>query len=444
MHSFAYFAATLAAVAVFVLVLMLAESAVYALTGHPVSAWSMLIAAVAAAFGYAPLVQAMQKGLDRLFFREQLDMAAAIKQLGAGDLAQLPAQDIESALLERICKVSHRSFAALDERSLVDGTWHMFPADAPAIPEDWDGDISPYELYLKLPRGGGDAYLWLGPRTDHWPLDAEGRAGLESVARFAAMSLEHARLTHQQSEAARLDSLSRVTKQLHSHDLKNRLHDLSFLAHHLGSGKLDEEDVKRMVSAISKVTGRMQTLMQRMTDPRAPVNPSIAPLDMVALLHASIRDRLWPEGVQVERQIPPLPPVAGDADLLRGVLENLYDNAVQAMQGQGELKVMAQLSEHGGKPCAEICVQDDGSGIPEDFQRMRLFRLFGTSKANGLGVGLYLSRRIVLAHGGTITAESAGAGKGSTFKLVLPLWQDEAESEKKSESEHPLNKEATA
>ncbi|HKI61737.1 MAG TPA: ATP-binding protein [Mariprofundaceae bacterium] len=434
-HSFAYFAATLAAVGVFVLVLMLAESAVYWLTGRPVSVWSMVIAAVAAAFGYAPLVQAMQRGLDRLFFRQQLDTLAAIRQLGAGDLADLPVQDIESALLERICKVSHRSFAALDERSLTDGTWHAFPPDAPAIPEVREGNIKPYELCLKLPRGMGDAFLWLGPRNDYWPLDAEERSGLESVARFAAMSLEHARLTHQQSEAARLDSLSRVTKQLHSHDLKNRLHDLAFLAHHLDSGKLDNEDVGRMISAIRKVTGRMQTLMQRMTDPRAPVNPAIAPLDLVALLHTSIRDRLWPEGVHVERQIPPLPPVAGDVDLLRGVLENLYDNAVQAMQSKGNLTVSARQTEHDGKLFAEVQVRDTGSGIPEHFLRQRLFRLFGTSKSNGLGIGLYLSRRIVLAHGGTITGESEGPGKGSTFRVLLPLWQDSAS---------PQEKEATA
>jgi hypothetical protein len=237
-HSFAYFAATLVAIAVFVLVLMLAEFAVYAMTDHPVSAWAMAIAAIAAAFGYAPLVQAMQRRLDRLFFRDQLDTLSAIRHLGAGDLSELPVQDIESALLERICKVSRRRYAALDERLLVDGRWFAFPASAPAI-EFTAGKTrshEAYELCLKLPRGSDEVYLWLGPRINGWPLDAEERASLESLAKFSAMSLEHARLTHQQAEAARLDSLSRVTQQLHSHDLKNRLHDLSFVAHHLNSG----------------------------------------------------------------------------------------------------------------------------------------------------------------------------------------------------------------
>jgi len=438
-HSFAYFAATLAAIAMFVLVLMLAESAVYAVTGIPVSVWAMVIAAITAAFGYAPLVQAMQRGLDRIFFRHQLDMLTAIRQLGAGDLAQLPIEDVETALLERICNVSYRSYAALDERELPDGGWFSYPPGALFIEAGYAGDThEDYALHLNLPAASGEARLWLGPRRDGRPVDAEERTSLESLARFAAMSLEHARLTHKQAEAARLDSLSRVTRQLHSHDLKNRLHDLSFLAHHLGSGKLDEEDVQRMLTAIRKVTGRMQTLMQRMSDPNAPVDPQLAPLDLVNLLQTSIRDRLWPESLQIDQAYEALPAVAGDADLLRGVFENLYDNAVQAMQGQGRVRIEARLvdaclteiagekvqqdSDHSER-MAEVRVSDQGCGMTGDFIRQRLFHLFATSKSNGLGVGLYLSRRIVEAHGGTITAESAGARKGSTFIVRLPLWQ---------------------
>jgi len=423
-HSFAYLAATLVAITVFVLVLMLAESAVYAVSGQPVSVWAMVIAAVSAAFGYAPLVQAMLRGLDRIFFRHQLDTLAAIRQLGAGDLAQLPIEDVESALLERICNVSHRRFAALDERQL-DGGWFSYPADAPFVEPSYLSDKhSDYDLCLKLPSAKGETWLWLGARQDGRAMDAEERDSLESLAKFSAMSLEHARLTHLQSEAARLDSLSRVTRQLHSHDLKNRLHDLSFLAHHLDSGKLDEDDLQRMIGAIRKVTGRMQTLMQRLSDPNAPVDPNITPLDLVDLLQRSVRERLWPEALQVTQQHGRLPAVAGDIDLLQGVFENLYDNAVDAVQGQGVIAIESCVLD----AWAEVRVRDQGYGMDDDFMRQRLFRLFATSKSNGLGVGLYLSRRIVEAHGGTIAAESAGVGKGSTFIVRLPLWQDEQPS----------------
>ncbi|MDQ6969001.1 MAG: ATP-binding protein [Mariprofundus sp.] len=445
MHSFAYLSATLVAIAVFALVLMLAESAVYALSGQPVSVWAMVIAAISAAFGYAPLVQTMLRALDRIFFRHQLDTLAAIRQLGAGDLAQLPIEDVETALLERICNVSHRRFAALDERQLSGGGWFSFPAHAPFIDAQHQADQQPadkdyidklyidkhkdYALCLKLPAAHGETWLWLGPRQDGRAMDAEERASLESLAKFSAMSLEHARLTHLQSEAARLDSLSRVTRQLHSHDLKNRLHDLSFLAHHLGSGKLDEDDVQRMISAIRKVTGRMQTLMQRVSDPNAPVEPNIAPLDLVDLLQRSVRDRLWPEAMQVKQQHARLPAVAADADMLQGVFENLYDNAVQAMQGQGEIHIETRVLNEGlAGARAEVRISDQGCGMSQEFIEQRLFRLFATSKSNGLGVGLYLSRRIVQAHGGTIAAESQGARKGSTFIVSLPLWQNERDS----------------
>lgn len=431
LHSFAYFVATVAVMAVFVLVLMVAESLLYWLTGHPVSVWAMVLAAISAAFGFAPLVQILQRWLDKLFFRQHMDSLAAIRHLGAGDLAQLPVQDVEPALLERICKVSLRRYVALDERSLPEGRLHVFPADAPSPDGNMSGDG--YEVRLPLPRGSGEAFLSFGPRRDGWPTDPEELRSLQSLARFAAMSLEHARLTHQQAEAARLDSLSRVTKQLHSHDLKNRLHDLAFLAHHLESGELEKEDLQRLVGAIRKVTGRMQMLMQRLSDPRAPLHPALAPLDMVSLLGVSIRDRLWPEGVEVERKIPPLPPASGDRELLRGVFDNLYDNAVQAMQGKGELAVSAALVHDDGD-WIEVRVSDTGQGIDPEFLQQRLFRLFGTSKPNGLGVGLYLSRRVILAHGGTIAAESEGVGKGCTFIVRLPVWQDGSTTQMEGES----------
>lgn len=423
-HSIAYFGAMMVAIASFGFVLMLAESVVYYISGQPVSLWAMVIAAVTTVFGYGPLVQAMQRALDRVFFPHQLDTLAAIRQLGAGDLAQLPIQDVEIALLERICKVCYRSRAALDERGLPGGRWYSYPADAPEIDaEHAQEEHEGYDVCLKLPAASGEAYLWLGPRMDGWPMDAEERESLESLARFSSMSLEHARLTHQQEVEARLDSLSRVTRQLHSHDLKNRLHDLSFLAHHLGSGKLDKEDIQRMLAAIVKVTGRMQTLMQRMNDPNAPLELKLSPVDLPYLLQTSIRERLWPESIRLEAHYESVPAMAGDADQLQGVFENLYDNAVQAMNRVGALCVDVTMVEVEGTPMVETRIRDEGCGMSEEFLQKRLFRLFATSKANGLGVGLYLSRRIVEAHGGTIAAESEGVDKGSSFIVRLPLWQ---------------------
>jgi signal transduction histidine kinase len=279
-----------------------------------------------------------------------------------------------------------------------------------------------YDLVLSIERKEGTTWLHLSPRLDGWATDSDERQSLERLARFAAMSLEHARLSHKQSQQVRLDSITRITSQLHSHDLKNRLHDLSFLAHHLESGKLDESDMKMMVSSIRKVVGRMEALMQRMADPNAPIHPKLKLCDVSALLKKRIAERLWPELIHVDMDLPSLPTVMGDAVLLQGVFENLFDNAVQAMNKQGTLHVSA-CEEDG---FVRVAVRDHGSGMSQSFIEHRLFRLFSTSKAEGLGIGLYLSKRIVEAHGGKILASSDGEGKGSTFLVYLPLCQDKA------------------
>ena len=429
LHAAAFLLGALLAVAVFFLALLVVEATFYSVTGHPVSMAALVISALFAALVFMPLVRVMQHGLDKLFFRQHVDALQAIRQLGAGDLAELPHEDIEHALLERICMVSHRDTAALIEREGEQQRMVVFPSQC-RVDFDVSGDPplrlpegAPFELAIELPRRKGRAWLYLGMHHDGLPTEEDELEALRGLARFAAMSLEHARLTRKQTEHARLDSLSRVAGQLHSHDLKNRLNDLAFLAHHLGSGKLDADETRRLLDAVRKVVGRMQTVMQRLADPQAPIQPKLAPLDMRRMLSAAIEARLWPEGVIVEANLPELPAVAGDEGLLAGVFENLFDNAVQAMQRKGKLEISA--ASDGAQ--VEISVCDDGCGMSQDFIRERLFRLFSTSKENGLGIGLYLSRRIVRAHQGEIRAESAGEGKGCTFRIRLPLWQSAAE-----------------
>ena len=432
LHSAAWFLAVFAVLATFFVALVLAESSFYALTGRPLSTWALIAAALAAALLFSPVVRALQRGMDRLFFRRHLDALKAIRDLGAEDLADLPVEDVERALLARICKVCHRVSAALDERQAGAPAGSeaerlvVWPEDAARPPEierppSRLEDVSGYELCLPLPRRHGRAWLWLGPHEDGQPTEDDEIEALQGVARFAAMSLEHARLSRQLADRARLDSLSRVAGQLHSHDLKNRLNDLQFLAHNMQARKLDAGDAERLVAAIRKVTGRMQMLMQRLADPRAPIHPDLRPLDVAELLRRAIEARLWPEGVEVDCELPELPLVAADEDLLTGVFETLFDNAVQAMQGQGTLSVRAGAAADG----VEIRVADTGCGMSRDFIEHRLFRLFSTSKEHGLGIGLYLSRRIISAHGGRIWAESPGEGKGCTFHVWLPLWQPE-------------------
>ena len=424
LHSAAYFLASLAALSLFVVVLMLAEALIYGLTGRAASMWAMALAGLAAAVFFSPIVQRLQHWVDQLLFHRQLDTLETIQQLGAGDLAELPQEHVEHALLERIATICHRSTVVLDERDEKGhGAVFCYPTSA-VLPPVTGMSCPDYELVLPISRRDKMVWLHLSPRLDGWATDHDEYQSLKRLARFAAMSLEHARLSHQQSQLARLDSISRVTGQLHSHDMKNRLHDLAFLAHHLQAGKLEEDELATLVGSIRKVVGRMQTVMQRMADPNAPIHPKLKICDVTALLRQHIDERLWPESVHVNVDFPTLPLVLADMQLLQGVFDNLFDNAVQAMNKQGELDISARLNDD----YLQIDVRDYGYGMSASFIEHRLFRMFATSKDDGLGIGLYLSQRIIEAHGGIISAHSDGEGKGCTFHVTLPLCKDMPET----------------
>ena len=423
LHSLAYLLSSVIALWLFLVVLMFAESGLYMVTGISVSMWAIVIAALAAAWFFLPVVKFSQNLIDQRLFRQQLDILQAIQELGASDLASLPQEHVEMALLERIAHICHRQQVSLDERrDDGSGCLFLYPKDA-AVPP-LHGQLCPdYELVLPIQWQQGVAWLYLGLRDDGLPSDQDERQSLKDLAGFAAMSLEHARLSHQQSQQVRLDSISRVTGQLHSHDIKNRLHDLTFLAHHLESGKLAEDDLKVLVGSIRKVVGRMQSIMLRMTDPNAPLHPNIQPCPLTILLQQHIDERLWPESIHVHTDFSELPPIAGDMGLLLAVFENLFDNAVEAMNKQGNIRVDATLVGR----FVGVHIHDQGHGMSADFIRNRLFRLFSTSKEDGLGIGLYLSQRIIEAHGGSLSASSAGVGQGSVFEVMLPLYDGAAE-----------------
>ena len=110
-----------------------------------------------------------------------------------------------------------------------------------------------------------------------------------------------------------------------------------------------------------------------------------------------------------------LPPIKADREYLRQTLLNLILNGLQAMPESGTLTLEAKTS----KSNFLIAVTDTGTGITAENQR-RIFEPYFTTKAKGTGLGLAISRRIIEAHGGTITAANE-SGAGCRFQITLPL-----------------------
>jgi signal transduction histidine kinase len=129
-----------------------------------------------------------------------------------------------------------------------------------------------------------------------------------------------------------------------------------------------------------------------------------------------LRHRLK-HGIEVRRDYADdLPEIEAYGSELNQVWTNLVDNAVDAMDGRGELTIRA-ASDSGGGVVVSIC--DSGPGIPPDV-RERLFEPFFTTKppGKGTGLGLHISHNVVARHGGRIEVESSTSG--TCFVVSLP------------------------
>src|SRR5208337_1778965 len=120
---------------------------------------------------------------------------------------------------------------------------------------------------------------------------------------------------------------------------------------------------------------------------------------------------------------PELPAMTADRVQLQQVLMNLMLNGIEAMQDAGgDLTVASKRTEDGQ---LLISGSDSGSGVPADVSE-RIFEAFFTTKPQGTGMGLSVSRRIVESHGGRLWASPNG-GRGAVFQFTLPV---EVESER--------------
>ena len=114
-----------------------------------------------------------------------------------------------------------------------------------------------------------------------------------------------------------------------------------------------------------------------------------------------------------------LPKIVGDRVQLQQVVLNLLSNAIDAAAAGGQAaRDVAVLAGRCGDGVS-VEVRDSGAGMDRE-TLARIFQPFFTTKSKGMGLGLSISRTIVEAHGGTLSAQSA-PGKGSTFRIELPL-----------------------
>jgi PAS domain S-box-containing protein len=112
-----------------------------------------------------------------------------------------------------------------------------------------------------------------------------------------------------------------------------------------------------------------------------------------------------------------LPETWADPDKLQQVVGNLLENAIR--HGEGTVTVAVRPVEVDGEPGAEISVADEGVGIPDETAARVFTRFWRDSKRGGTGLGLYIVKGLVEAHGGSVGVDRAPGG-GALFRVLLP------------------------
>jgi signal transduction histidine kinase len=200
------------------------------------------------------------------------------------------------------------------------------------------------------------------------------------------------------------------------HELRNPLAVISNAVYFLKIVLPDaESQVLEYLSMIERETAGAEKIITDLLD-----FARIKPLQREAvsipnLLMRTLERFPPPESIRVSFDFPPdLPEVQADVQQIEQVFGNLIQNAYQALERDGELKLSA---EQVGS-LIRVTVQDNGVGIlPENLPR--LFEPLFSTKPNGIGLGLLISKNLVAAHGGEITVTSS-PGVGSAFSVFLP------------------------
>ena len=261
---------------------------------------------------------------------------------------------------------------------------------------------------------------------------AQFEPAIGSVASYASAPRRGVVIVlHEITELRRLEQMRKDFVANVSHELRTPLTAIQGFAETLLTGALeDKTNNRRFVEIIGNHAARLARLsndLLKLSQIEAgKLNADFQPVDLKLLVDSGVEAARGAAAnknltITPSKLASNLPRVRGDANLLRDILRNLLDNAIQYTPSGGRVEVSAAL--HDG--FAVVTVSDTGIGIPQSDQP-RIFERFyrvdaaRSREVGGTGLGLSIAKHVVEAHGGKIWVESI-VGSGSSFHFSVPL-----------------------
>jgi signal transduction histidine kinase len=208
-----------------------------------------------------------------------------------------------------------------------------------------------------------------------------------------------------------LGGFERMARMLR-HDLKSPLQSINNAAQMM---ELDPSTSTEMLTIIRNNVKYITEVLDDLRTMTTTRSLTRKPLDVDVLIRRLLNRRIMPNDVEVCLGLQSGVQVLVDSTKLTRVIDNLINNAVEAMPRGGRLTLETRVE--GDDYVITVC--DDGEGISEEDMSM-IFRPFFSTKETGMGLGLTYSKEVVEAHGGSI-AVSSGRGVGTVVTVRLPL-----------------------
>lgn len=392
--------------------------------------------------------------LSKHFFRYQYDYRYEWLHFTGRLSTDNPAMPFHERCIYAITELTDNSGGLLwlrddDSRFRLEGALNL---DTPIHPvEDRHSSLTCFldrtkwiiglEEYHRNPKIYGDLILpqWLSQDSSHWAvvpllkgevlegfvvlaqpraphrLDWETRDLLKTAGRQLAVYVALVRAQNALLEARQFEAFHRLAAYL-AHDLKNVSAQLSLIC----SNAKEHSDNPAFIEDAFQTVKHARERLERTQGHLRSVQPQTEAITLLLFAPADVLAEVVRES-RGERPVPTievLQPVkmTSDREGLKNTIQHLVRNAQQATLDTGWVRLTLTADDD----WVQVSVEDNGSGIDDDFVRRRLFRPFQTTKGNaGMGIGLYEVRDWAMRMGGRIDVKSE-PGKGTLFTLSLP------------------------
>lgn len=309
-------------------------------------------------------------------------------------------------------------------RFLEEREWILNLEEFRMQPARYEGLVLPEWLsrledaWLVIPLKAGERLIGFVvlslPRTP-FDIDWEVLDLLKTAQRQAAGYLERMLAAEALLEARKFDSFNRMSAFV-VHDLKNLVAQLSLMLKNAERHRDNPEFQKDMLETVAHVESRMRGLMTQLQEKRS-IDPPRA-VDLVALLGAvQNHKRSQRPGVELRLGNATSCEVTGHPERLERIIGHVVQNALDATNEDGSVSITLVPPDAGR---VRVVVEDNGCGMSPEFVRERLSRPFQTTKASGMGIGVFETRQYLEEIGGTLRYDSE-VGAGTRVTIELPM-----------------------